>query len=150
MLTTKQRTARTIPKTNIPGTVSFMTKLVNPVFVSSRFIDSLRSIKISETRKPKVVVFKKKFLLYFSLYSITNILHRQIKIHILKIVKNVIKSKPFGAECGDRTRKTFRSGDFKSPAYTNSANPACGKLVSPLGFEPRTYGLKARCSTKLS
>ena len=29
-----------------------------------------------------------------------------------------------GTGCGTRTRKTLRSGDFKSPAYTNSANPA--------------------------
>ena len=29
-----------------------------------------------------------------------------------------------GAGCGDRTRMTLRSGDFKSPVYTNSTNPA--------------------------
>ena len=29
-----------------------------------------------------------------------------------------------GAGCGTRTRKTFRSEDFKSPVYTDSTNPA--------------------------
>ena len=42
-----------------------------------------------------------------------------------------------GAGCGGRTRMTLRSGDFKSPVYTNSTNPT---KRNPLGVSPTLLG----------
>jgi hypothetical protein len=56
--------------------------------------------------------------------------------------------KPYGARGGSRTRTTFRSGDFKSPAATNYATRAA---ITGGGGRNRTgvHGFAGRCMTTL-
>lgn len=53
-----------------------------------------------------------------------------------------------GAECvAAKGRRSQRINRVKKPHKTRGSRCFMGKRVPPLGLEPRTHGLRVRCST---
>lgn len=71
-----------------------------------------------------------------------------IEIPVKLTLRHIVTKKTFGAGSRTRTDKTVRSGDFKSPVYTNSTIPAISELCPETEINFTLIGFMSQCKNQ--